>query len=79
MIGVNDEDTIIRWKQQFASKWISTGIPFVQDISPGYDARIVFPGPHIFGNTATWRDAASARNSTATMARQSTLPSAAAG
>jgi len=33
-------------KQQFASKWINTGIPFIQDISPGYDARIVFPGPH---------------------------------
>jgi len=59
-IGVNDEDTIIRWKQQFASKWVNTGIPFIQDISPGYDAHIVFPGPHIFGNTATWRDAQSA-------------------
>ncbi|MEN6575090.1 MAG: carbohydrate-binding protein [Phycisphaerales bacterium] len=59
-IGVNDEDTIIRWKQQFASKWINTGIPFIQDISPGYDAHIVFPGPHIFGSTATWRDAQSA-------------------
>ncbi len=59
-IGVNDEDAIIRWKEQFASKWINTGIPFIQDISPGYDARIVFPGPHIFGNTATWRDAQSA-------------------
>jgi hypothetical protein len=58
-IGVNDEATIIRWKQQFASKWINTGIPFIQDISPGYDAHIVFPGPHIFGNTATWRDAQS--------------------
>ncbi len=58
-IGVNDEGTIIRWKQQFASKWINTGIPFIQDISPGYDAHIVFPGPHVFGNTATWRDAQS--------------------
>ncbi|HNS20721.1 MAG TPA: carbohydrate-binding protein [Sedimentisphaerales bacterium] len=58
-IGVNDEDTIIRWKERYASKWINTGIPFIQDISPGYDAHIVFPGPHIFGNTATWRDAQS--------------------
>jgi hypothetical protein len=54
-IGVNDEETILRWKQRFASKWINTGIPFVQDISPGYDAHIVFPGPHIFGNTDSFR------------------------
>jgi hypothetical protein len=54
-IGVTDEDTIIEWKQRFASKWINTGIPFLQDISPGYDAHIVFPGPHIFGNTDSWR------------------------
>jgi len=58
-IGVNEEDTIIEWKRRFSSKWISTGIPFVQDISPGFDARIVFPGPHIFGNTNSWREAQS--------------------
>ena len=56
-IGVNDEDTIIEWKQRFASKWINTGIPFIQDISPGYDAHVVFPGPHIFGNTDSFRQA----------------------
>jgi hypothetical protein len=58
-IGVNDEKTIMDWKQRFASKWINTGIPFIQDISPGYDARIVFPGPHIFGNTDSWRQSQS--------------------
>ena len=56
-IGVNDEDTIIAWKQRFSSQWINTGIPFLQDISPGYDAHLVFPGPHIFGNTSSWREA----------------------
>ena len=54
-IGVNDEDTILRWKQRFAAKWITTGIPLIEDISPGYDAHIVFPGPHIFGNTDSFR------------------------
>jgi hypothetical protein len=56
-IGVNDEDTIIEWKQRYSSKWINTGIPFIQDVSPGYDAHIVFPGPHIFGNTDSFRQA----------------------
>ena len=39
-IGVNDEDTIIAWKQRLSSKWINTGIPFIQDVSPGYDAMV---------------------------------------
>ncbi|NLZ07112.1 MAG: carbohydrate-binding protein [Phycisphaerae bacterium] len=58
-IGVNDEGAIMKWKQSFASKWINTGIPFIQDISPGYDAHLVFPGPHIFGNTDSFRHAQS--------------------
>ncbi len=59
-IGVNDEATIIAWKQRFSSKWINTGIPFIQDVSPGYDAHIVFAGPHVFGNTDSFRRAQTA-------------------
>ncbi len=58
-IGVADEDCLIRWKQQFASKWINTGIPFILDIEPGYDAHLVFPGPNVWGNNASWREALS--------------------
>ncbi|MFC1569198.1 carbohydrate-binding protein [bacterium] len=56
-VGTNDETQLINWKQQFANEWIQTGIPFILDISPGYDAHIVFPGSALYGNTASWRDA----------------------
>ncbi len=54
--GVSDEDSLISWKYQFSSEWINTGIPFIQDISPGYDAHIVFPGSPVYGNNNDWRD-----------------------
>jgi len=56
-LGVTDENTIMAWKQRFASRWINTGIPFIQDIAPGYDAHIVFPNSHKFGNTDSFREA----------------------
>jgi hypothetical protein len=54
--GVSDEDSLLSWKYQFSSEWINTGIPFIQDISPGYDAHIVFPGSPVYGNNNDWRD-----------------------
>jgi hypothetical protein len=54
--GVSDEDSLLSWKYQFSSEWINTGIPFIQDISPGYDSHIVFPGSPVYGNNNDWRD-----------------------
>ncbi|NQT27683.1 carbohydrate-binding protein [candidate division KSB1 bacterium] len=56
-VGSSDETQLINWKQQFASDWIQTGIPFIIDISPGYDAHIVFPGSVQYGNNSSWREA----------------------
>jgi hypothetical protein len=47
----------IAWKRDFARRWSETGIPFLMDVSPGYDAHIVFPGSVYYGFTAEWRDA----------------------
>jgi hypothetical protein len=47
---------MIDWKRQFVSGWVSTGIPVILDVSPGYDARRVFPCGTRFGNNAAWRD-----------------------
>ena len=30
------------WKKDFSRRWFNTGIPFLQDVSPGYDATILF-------------------------------------
>ncbi|MBN2086028.1 MAG: hypothetical protein JW748_12485 [Anaerolineales bacterium] len=47
----------IAWKRDFSRRWSETGIPFLMDVSPGYDAHIVFPGSVYYGFTAAWRDA----------------------
>jgi hypothetical protein len=47
----------IAWKRDFSLRWSETGIPFVVDVSPGYDAHIVFPGSVHYGFSAEWRDA----------------------
>jgi len=54
--GKSDEDFLLQWKMQFSAGWINTGIPFIQDVSPGYDAHIVFPGSVIYGNNNEWRE-----------------------
>ncbi|UCH13504.1 MAG: hypothetical protein JSV22_10365, partial [Bacteroidales bacterium] len=54
--GVSDEDSLLNWKYGFSSEWIKTGIPFIQDISPGYDAHIVFPESPVYGNNSIWRN-----------------------
>jgi hypothetical protein len=54
MTGSPDENARIQWKRQFSRGWRETGIPFLMDVSPGYDAHIVFPASVRYGHTATW-------------------------
>ena len=54
--GMNDESDLITWKNVYHTSWINTGIPFIHDLTPGYDAHIVFPSSPVFGNTQSWRD-----------------------
>ena len=51
-------EAMVDWKRRFISDWVSTGIPVILDVSPGRDARRVFPDPREprYGNNATWRD-----------------------
>ena len=48
---------MISWKDDFSRRWEETGIPFLMDISPGYDAREVFPRSKRYGFNQVWRDA----------------------
>ena len=54
--GMSNENDLIAWKNTFHNGWINTGIPFIHDISPGYDAHIVFPSSPLYGNNQLWRD-----------------------
>jgi hypothetical protein len=53
----SDGDDIDRFeaKASYWSDWRSCGLPVFWDVSPGYDAHIVFPGSEKYGNNAQWR------------------------
>lgn len=54
--GLSNENDLITWKNTFMQGWINTGIPLIHDISPGYDAHIIFPGSPQYGNNQLWRN-----------------------
>jgi hypothetical protein len=55
-IGSTDTAAVINWKRDFSRRWFETGIPFLLDVSPGYDAHCVFNPAFRYGLTAEWRD-----------------------
>jgi hypothetical protein len=50
----------VAWKRDYSRRWAATGIPFLMDVSPGYDASVVFPGSRRYGFTDTWQTALTA-------------------
>ena len=42
-------------KYDYIYRWYLEGVPVLMDISPGYDAHLVFPGSSFYGNTDEWR------------------------
>lgn len=53
--GSNNTASVLNWKQNFSQAWHASGVPFLQDIAPGYDAHIVFPGAVHYGYDQVWR------------------------
>lgn len=47
----------IAWKDDYSAKWQATGIPFLQDVTPGYNGSKLFTGPglHVWGYDDLWR------------------------
>ena len=58
--GYDTDTALIVWKRNFSRRWNKTSIPFIMDVSPGYDASLIFPGSMVYGNNQTWRDSISA-------------------
>ncbi len=54
--GISDENLLIAWKREYQTAWINTGIPFIHDLSSGYDAHVVFPTSPVYGNNQLWLD-----------------------
>jgi hypothetical protein len=53
------EEALIAYKSAYLQGWLSQGVPVMLDVSPGYDARIVFPGSKRYGQNEQWRTALS--------------------
>jgi len=59
-VGRQDLTYLINWKRDFSQRWWQTGVPFLIDISPGYDNRRVFPrNKLVFGFNDAWKNALS--------------------
>ncbi|MGD2095238.1 MAG: hypothetical protein PVH77_09560 [Phycisphaerales bacterium] len=56
-VGSSSDQYLINWKQRFSRGWAETDIPFLMDISPGYDAHIVFPNSVQYGLNDSWMQA----------------------
>lgn len=54
--GMSNESALNTWKRNYLLSWKNTGIPLIHDLTPGYDAHIVFPSSPVYGNTQSWRD-----------------------
>ena len=50
-LGTDDLRNLLSLKQGFVNGWLAAGVPLILDVSPGYDAHIVFPAK----NNAYWR------------------------
>ena len=53
-LGSSDTAEVINWKRDFSRRWFQTGIPFLMDVSPGYDGHLVFPKSVRYGFSLTW-------------------------
>lgn len=56
MPGATDGAQLLAYKRDFSQRWSVSGLTFLMDISPGYDASVVFPGSIQYGFTAEWRN-----------------------
>jgi hypothetical protein len=43
-------------KMNYWLDWLAQGVPVLMDISPGYDAHLVFPDSSYYGYTSEWRE-----------------------
>jgi hypothetical protein len=61
--GTDDLRNLLGFKYLLVDNWVQSGVPFILDISPGYDAHIIFPPkpPNIdtyfrIGNNEIWHN-----------------------
>jgi hypothetical protein len=58
--GFDNDSALVAWKRDYCHRWSNTSVPFIIDVSPGYDAHVVFPSSLVYGNNQAWRDSLTA-------------------
>ncbi len=53
--GTPSESQLIAYKRDYSQRWSQTGIPFLMDVSPGYDAHIIWPSSIVYGFSRLWQ------------------------
>lgn len=61
-IGSSNQNTVLNWKRDFSRRWFETGIPFILDVSSGYDGHLAFTNSVVFGLNIEWLNALSEMN-----------------
>jgi hypothetical protein len=52
-----DTTAVLNWKRDFSRRWFQTGIPFLLDVSSGYDGHLAFGASSpVYGLTQEWLD-----------------------
>lgn len=57
-VGITNTTALLQWKRDFLQRWQQTGLPVLVDVSPGYDAHLVFgsQAAPAYGYSAEWRE-----------------------
>jgi len=50
----SSDTALLDWKRQWSQGWTCSGVPFLMDVSSGYDGREVFGEDWYFGENSTW-------------------------
>ena len=53
--GAPSEAQLIAYKDNYSQRWSQTGLPFLMDVSPGYDAHIIWQNAIVYGFSLTWQ------------------------
>jgi hypothetical protein len=60
-LGERPQEERLAWKRAFAAGWFGSGLPFLMDVSPGYDNHLVFPKHRlVYGFDDAWRNSSAA-------------------
>jgi hypothetical protein len=53
-VAPTNDATLLSWKRQWSQGWAASGVPFLMDVSSGYNGSVVFCETWSFGEGSAW-------------------------